>query len=98
MRGLALTVGQVPADRVAPLAARLDPARPDHAAIVAAHQQALSLGEDAYVDPATGYLVFTAQALWDRGTCCQSGCRHCPFTAGARVGAAGSDQSRRGTE
>lgn len=103
MRELAaLTVGRVPADRLPPLTARLDPARSDHPAIVAAHEQALSRGEDAYVDPATGYLVFTAQALWDRGACCHSGCRHCPFAAGPRAGGgrppSGPDQSRRGTE
>jgi hypothetical protein len=102
VRELALTVGRVPADRVPPLAARLDPARPDFATIMAAHERARAGGEDTYVDPATGYRVFTAQALWDRGRCCDSGCRHCPFTPGARVGGAGSPprrgQSRRGTE
>lgn len=103
MRELAaLTVGRVPADRVPPLTARLDPARSDHAAIVAAHDRALARGEDGYLDPTTGYHVFTAQALWDRGACCHSGCRHCPFAAGPRAGGSGSPpgagQSRRGTE
>lgn len=103
MRELAaLTMGRVPADRVAPLTTRLDPARADHAAIVAAHERALARGDDGYLDPTTGYHVFTAQALWDRGACCHSGCRHCPFAAGTRASAgrssSGPDQSRRGTE
>jgi hypothetical protein len=26
-----------------------------------------------------GYYVFTEQYLLERGYCCQSGCRHCPY-------------------
>ena len=26
-----------------------------------------------------GRVVFTAQYLLRRGTCCESGCRHCPY-------------------
>ena len=58
---------------------RLDPARPDYRAILAAHGRALAAGEDGYLDPATGWWSFTAAYLWDRGTCCDSGCRHCPY-------------------
>lgn len=58
---------------------RLDPARPDYQAILAAHRRALDAGEDGYLDPATGRWSFTAGFLWDRGTCCDSGCRHCPY-------------------
>lgn len=32
-----------------------------------------------YYWTAEGYLVFTAQYHLKRGTCCGSGCRHCPF-------------------
>ena len=28
---------------------------------------------------AEGYTVFTSQFLKNRGTCCKSGCLHCPF-------------------
>lgn len=76
---------QLPDDRRAPLIDRLDPARPDHAAAVAAHEQALRRGDDGYLDPATGAFVFTAQAHWDRGHCCGSGCRHCPYEDGPRA-------------
>jgi hypothetical protein len=58
---------------------RLDPGRPDYQAILAAHGRALEAGEDGYLDPATGRWSFTAAYLWERGTCCDSGCRHCPY-------------------
>jgi hypothetical protein len=93
-------VERVPPDRRSPLAARLAPSRPDHAAIVAAHEAALERGDDGYLDPVTGYFVFTAQAHWDRGSCCHSGCRHCPYEDGERVGSEAPpvDQPERGTE
>lgn len=34
---------------------------------------------DYYIDPETGYIVFTASYHVKRGFCCGSGCRHCPF-------------------
>jgi hypothetical protein len=51
------------------------------AAIRAAHDAAVAAGEPGYVDPDTGYFVFTAAALAERGECCGSGCRHCPYSA-----------------
>ncbi len=38
--------------------------------------------EDFYVDPASGYRVFTEAYHLRRGRCCESGCRHCPFGYG----------------
>jgi hypothetical protein len=70
---------RLPAALAEPDPARLDPARPDRGAVLAAHARALAAGEDGYLDPATGYWVFTAAYLWDRGSCCDSGCRHCPY-------------------
>ncbi len=35
--------------------------------------------EDFYVDPVSGYRVFTEAYHLRRGRCCESGCRHCPF-------------------
>jgi hypothetical protein len=43
------------------------------------HEAAVARGEDYYIDPQTGYLVFTELYHQKRGTCCQSSCRHCPF-------------------
>jgi hypothetical protein len=40
-------------------------------------------GIDYYVE---GVLfVFTAKYLRERGYCCESGCRHCPYRFGERV-------------
>ncbi len=61
---------------------RLDPQGPAYDAVVAAHARALAEGRDRYVDPVTGYGVFTARWLADRGLCCGLGCRHCPYAAG----------------
>jgi hypothetical protein len=43
------------------------------------HLQACNSCSDTYIDPATGYSVFTAYSHKKRGKCCGSGCRHCPF-------------------
>lgn len=40
-----------------------------------------------YADPDSGLYVLTAQYHLDRGRCCLSGCRHCPY-----VGDVGSGQ------
>ena len=49
------------------------------ATIAAAHAAAMAAGEATYPDPATGYLVLTANTLAERGYCCGNGCRHCPY-------------------
>ena len=58
---------------------RLDPNRSDYQAILDAHEAAVRAGEPGYTDPETGLYVLTAATLSDRGSCCQSGCRHCPY-------------------
>jgi len=45
------------------------------------HARACASGRPTYTDPATGYDVFTANFLRQRGYCCGSGCRHCPYPA-----------------
>jgi hypothetical protein len=69
------------ADRplVEPHPDRLSPADPDYAEIVQVHAAALRAGADTYVDPRSGFTVLTAGYLARRGTCCDSGCRHCPY-------------------
>lgn len=49
---------------------------------MALHAAAVAAGVPVYRDPATGYSVFTAAFLADRGYCCESGCRHCPYASG----------------
>ncbi|MCF8237859.1 MAG: hypothetical protein K9I85_06860 [Saprospiraceae bacterium] len=40
--------------------------------------QPLEPGRDYYEEH--GRMVFTAEFLLRRGYCCQSGCRHCPYS------------------
>ena len=44
-----------------------------------AHRQACEKGEAMYTDPTNGLMVFTRQSHLDRGRCCGSRCRHCPY-------------------
>ena len=44
----------------------------------------LQLGEDYYYDGP--YLVFTANYHLKRGSCCNSGCRHCPYRSSPETG------------
>ena len=85
----------LPEPLAVPDPARLDPARPDYQAVLAAHGRALAAGEDGYLDPATGRWCFTAAYLYARAACCDSGCRHCPYVnQPARLGGAGPDAGR----
>ena len=65
--------------RLLPHPARLDPDRPDYVAVMEAHHAALLAGQAGYPDPTSGLFALTARTLWDRGECCDSGCRHCPW-------------------
>jgi hypothetical protein len=47
--------------------------------IMALHKEAIENNEDTYIDPETGYKVFTAKFLLEREYCCECGCRHCPY-------------------
>jgi len=46
-----------------------------------AHDRAEAEGVDGYFDPQTGLFVMTRSYLLRRGTCCSTGCRHCPYDA-----------------
>ena len=58
---------------------RLPPATPRYDEILRRHRNALDAGEAGYLDPTSGLFVLTASFLADRGTCCDKGCRHCPY-------------------
>lgn len=62
---------------------RLSPGHAHYDEIIERHGQALDAGLPNYADPLSGFRVFTAGFLARRGNCCESGCRHCPFVAGA---------------
>ena len=63
-----------------PLRLRAD--APRRTQILEAHRAAVAAGRDTYTDPASGFQVLTAAFLLDRGTCCDTGCRHCPYLGG----------------
>lgn len=71
----------LPDERRLPHPDRLPPSSPHHDAIIAAHERALAAGEPGYFDPATGLFVMTAAHLWARESCCDAGCRHCPYVS-----------------
>ena len=58
---------------------RLVADHPGRCEILARHARAVAAGEAGYLDPSTGLLVLTATFLANRGTCCDRGCRHCPY-------------------
>ena len=43
------------------------------------HAAAVAQNLDAYIDPATGYQVWTRLYLRKKGPCCGNACRHCPY-------------------
>lgn len=43
------------------------------------HELAVQQGEHWYIDAQTGFMVFTELYHRERGTCCLSVCRHCPW-------------------
>ena len=65
-----------------PAKTRLASDHPQRAEILAAHAAAMAAGSDGYLDPESGLFVLTAAFLAAKGTCCGSGCRHCPFVTG----------------
>ena len=62
-----------------PHASRLPADTPGSEELLAAHAVAMAADEPGYLDPSTGLFVLTARFLADRGTCCDRGCRHCPY-------------------
>jgi hypothetical protein len=75
------------ADELAPRALdephpdRLAPDHPRRDEVLVAHAAALAAGEAGYLDPVSGLFVMTAGYLAERGSCCDSGCRHCPYVS-----------------
>lgn len=65
-----------------PHPSRLAPRHPRRDEILARHAAAVARGVPTYLDPVTGRSVFTSAFLAARGSCCDSGCRHCPYVGG----------------
>lgn len=47
--------------------------------ILEAHRLACEQGLKSYLDPLSGYEIYTERYLRDRGFCCNQCCRHCPY-------------------
>lgn len=47
--------------------------------VIRRHEEACLKRQNSYLDPQTGYSVMTRFYLINRGTCCSTGCRHCPY-------------------
>lgn len=62
-----------------PLPRRYSPKQRGYDVGMARHAAAVAANVPTYVDPVTGHIVFTARFLAERGYCCDSGCRHCPY-------------------
>lgn len=69
----------IPEDLLTPHPRRLSPDHPQYEEIMALHGAAVRRGQSLYRDPETDLYVMTAVHLWERGYCCYSGCRHCPW-------------------
>ena len=86
--GLSTTPEQIPL-RIVPILrdqyiehphpTRLSTLHPRFAEIMEHHAAAVTRREPCYTDPTTHLSVFTAAFLAERGYCCESGCRHCPY-------------------
>lgn len=60
--------------------ARLSKSHPHYEEIMKLHKEAIINKNDIYIDPETEYAVLTAEFLLNRGYCCETGCRHCPYS------------------
>ena len=69
----------IPEELLRPHPRRLSPDDPNYDQIMAIHAEAVRRGERLYRDPESDLYVMTAVQLWERGYCCYSGCRHCPW-------------------
>jgi len=43
------------------------------------HNLACKNNQNSYIDPKTGFFVFTENFHRNRGKCCGNKCRHCPY-------------------
>lgn len=75
MRRVPLRLGGI----LTPLDSRLPRDGLARSEVLRLHELAVRQSSSGYRDPSSGLFVFTAQFLADRGYCCDSGCRHCPY-------------------
>ncbi|GAQ79005.1 hypothetical protein KFL_000220360 [Klebsormidium nitens] len=76
--------GSAPANGIAPPGGTDSKPSPWRAPVLTpeieeAHRAACAKGSQIYRDPETGYVVFTEESHFKRGSCCGNRCRHCPY-------------------
>ena len=81
LQGVTSEQPDVRPDWLVPAAARVALVHPQRAAILERHEAAVVSSVPTYIDPVSGFSVFTAAFLKSRNYCCDSGCRHCPYVA-----------------
>ena len=69
----------LPDELMTPHPRRLPPGSPGYEEILKLHETAVRRGSGKYRDPISGLFAMTAVHLWERGYCCYSDCRHCPW-------------------
>ena len=69
----------LPEELLKPHPRRFPPDTPRYDEIIALHEATVGRGGTRYRDPLSGLWVMTASHLWERGYCCYSQCRHCPW-------------------
>ncbi|WP_394943429.1 DUF5522 domain-containing protein [uncultured Ilumatobacter sp.] len=81
MHGVTPETPDVRSDWQVPAASRVSLVHPQRAEILQRHGAAVAASRPSYIDPMSGFSVFTAGFLESRKYCCDSGCRHCPYVA-----------------
>jgi len=80
--------GDIRAARALQYVARLAETKQHSALCATLHRLATLQGRDQYIDPVSGFSVFTATTLRRRPSCCKLGCRHCPYLGDGAAAAA----------
>lgn len=86
LRELKRVMTRYPLEIIFPLAARFDYLAEGAVDDLFAHLRACERGEPSYRTESSKWSILTATHLENRGNCCLSGCRHCPFGEGPRLG------------
>lgn len=74
-----------PLEIIFPLAARFDYLTESAVDDLFAHLRACESGRPSYTTKSSKWSILTASFLENRGDCCLTGCRHCPFGEGPRL-------------
>ena len=43
------------------------------------HEEAIKNNKNFYIEPGTGFMIWTKDFLLKREFCCENDCKHCPY-------------------